>query len=212
MSEKIKFNIITKTKFPNEAAIIPEIIDIVPHGSNIFIGNSIPVRDLDNFASTNSKMLNIHFNRGASGIDGITSTSLGLAARRKPTVLITGDLSFLHDLNALGIAMKYSIPLIIIVINNNGGGIFESLPIANKIKEFKEYFITPHNLHLDKIVKSFGINYHFAKNRYKFRMHFSVSIKKNLPTVIEIKTDAKKAVALREKYFNEVKKKNKKRF
>jgi len=206
ISGRIKARIIEKAKFPNEPLIIPDVLKQVPSGSNIFIGNSLPVRDLDNFSNNLSKRLTIHFNRGASGIDGITSTALGIAAYKKPTFLITGDLSFLHDLNALFIAAKYRIPLKIIVINNNGGGIFESLPIASKVSHFKEYFVTPHNLELGEIVKSFGINYQLITNRSKLQHQLKASLSKNVPSVIEIKTDAVKSVQLRNKYFNEVNK------
>ena len=206
ISEKIKSRIIERAKFPNEPSVINEIFKTVPSGSNIFIGNSLPVRDLDYFSSNLSKRLTIHFNRGASGIDGITSTALGIASLKKPTFLITGDLSFLHDLNALFIAAKYSIPLKIIVINNNGGGIFESLPIASKVSHFKEYFITPHNLELGGIVESFGINYQLITNRSKLQQQLKVMLSKNVLSVTEIKADAVKSVQLRNKYFNEAKK------
>jgi 2-succinyl-5-enolpyruvyl-6-hydroxy-3-cyclohexene-1-carboxylate synthase len=206
VSEKIKLKITQRSKFPNEPSIITEILKIVPTKSNIFIGNSLPVRDLDYFVSKTDKKLFLHFNRGASGIDGITSTALGIASRKKPTVLITGDLSFLHDLNALATAVKYSIPLSIIVINNNGGGIFESLPIANRIKHFSEFFITPHNLEFAEIVKSFGINYHLITTLRELQRHLKSSLNKNFPSVLEIQTDAAKSVQLRNKFFSEVKK------
>ena len=207
ISEKVKARIIFKSKFPNEPSIITEIFNRIPSGCNIFIGNSLPVRDLDNFSSNTSKRLAVHFNRGASGIDGVTSTALGVAYIKKPSVLITGDLSFLHDLNALTIVAKYSVPLTTIVINNNGGGIFESLPIAEKYKQFREYFVTPHNLDLEAIVKSFGINYQFIANRSKLQQHLKNSLSKNIPSLFEIQTDAAKSVELRNKYFDEVKKK-----
>jgi len=206
ISEKVKAGIIEKVKFPNEPLIILDILKQVPSGSNIFIGNSLPVRDLDYFSSNLSKRLTIHFNRGASGIDGITSTALGIASLKKPTFLITGDLSFLHDLNALSIAAKYLIPLIIIVINNNGGGIFESLPIAGKVKQFREYFITPHNLVLAVIVKSFGINHQLITNRSQLQSHLIKGLNKNSPSVLEIQTNAARSAELRNKYFNNVKK------
>ncbi|OGU64748.1 MAG: hypothetical protein A2W30_09550 [Ignavibacteria bacterium RBG_16_36_9] len=167
----------------------------------------MPVRDLDNFLSNTSKRLIIHFNRGASGIDGVTSTALGIAARKKPTILITGDLSFLHDLNALAIAAKYSIPLTIILINNNGGGIFESLPIANRVKNFNEFFITPHNLEIASIVRSFGINYQLITTKTKLRLQLKNSLNKKVPSLLEIQTNAARSVELRNKYFDKVKRK-----
>ncbi len=212
ISNKVKSSLIERSKFQNEPSIITDIFNSIPSGTNVFIGNSLPVRDLDNFLSNTSKRLTIHFNRGASGIDGITSTALGIAVGKKPTVLITGDLSFLHDLNALSIAVKYSIPITIVVINNNGGGIFNSLPIAQKVNRFREFFITPHNLEFSGIVKSFGIKYKLITGRSHLKSHLIKSMNKNSPSVLEIQTNAIKSVDLRNKYFNEVKKKLNKEF
>ena len=207
ISNKIKASVIERSKFSSEPALIKEIFNCLPSGSNIFIGNSLPVRDLDNFLSNTAKRLTINFNRGASGIDGVTSTALGVAVRRKPTVLITGDLSFLHDLNALLIAAKFSIPIAIVVINNNGGGIFESLPIAQKVNRFSEFFVAPHNLELSGIVKSFGLNYQLINSRSQLQSHLVKCLNKNFSSVLEIKTNAVKSVELRDRYFRVVKKK-----
>ncbi|HEY6436627.1 MAG TPA: thiamine pyrophosphate-dependent enzyme, partial [Ignavibacteriaceae bacterium] len=177
ISSKIKSNVIESSKFPNEPAIIAEIFKSIPSGSSIFIGNSLPVRDLDNFLGTESNRFTLHFNRGASGIDGVTSTALGIAIRKKPTILITGDLSFLHDLNALLIASKYSILITVIVINNNGGGIFETLPIAQKVNRFGEFFIASHNLDLSGIVKSFGIKHQLVNSRSQLNSYLLKSLK-----------------------------------
>jgi 2-succinyl-5-enolpyruvyl-6-hydroxy-3-cyclohexene-1-carboxylate synthase len=212
ISNKIKTAMIDNSKFLNETSIITEIFKHVPSGSNVFIGNSLPVRDLDYFLSNTSKRLNIFFNRGASGIDGVTSTALGISVRKRPTVLIIGDLSFLHDLNALGIASKYSIPITIFVINNNGGGIFESLPIAQKVNRFREFFVSPHNLELSGIVKSFGIDYQLIMRRSQLKSHLNKSLNKKHPSVLEIQTNSVKSVELRERYFNEVKQKINKEF
>jgi len=206
ISERKKTTIIDRAKFPNEPSIIHEILKHLPSGSNLVIGNSLPVRDLDNFTNKTSKCYKVYFNRGASGIDGITSTALGISSKRKPTFLITGDLSFLHDLNALATAVKYSLPLNIIVINNNGGGIFESLPIANRVKHFEKFFIAPHNLDLGQIVKSFGINHQLIRTRRGLQHQIKNSLSRKLPSVLEIKTDAINSVELRKKIFSDVKK------
>ena len=204
--EKIKLRNIDRAKFPNEPSIITEVIKIIPEGSRLIIGNSLPVRDLDNFFSKSSKRIEIYFNRGASGIDGITSTALGVSSIKKRTLLITGDLSFLHDLSALSAAVKYSIPLTIIVINNNGGGIFESLPIANRIKHFEKFFISPHNLDLGEIVKSFGIDHKLITTRRELHRHLKNSFNFNTPSVLEIQTDSSKSVMLRTKVLSAAKK------
>ena len=114
--------------FPNEPGIINNILEALPNKAHILVGNSSPIRDFDNYATCNKKDLVVHFNRGASGIDGVTSTALGIAQLKEPAYLLTGDLSFLHDLNALAVANKYPAGLTIILINNNGGGIFRITP------------------------------------------------------------------------------------
>lgn len=211
-SEKVKTGIIEKAKFPNEPSVIYEVIKALPSGSNLIIGNSLPVRDMDYFTSKALKKVIIHFNRGASGIDGVTSTALGIAAKKNAAVLITGDLSFLHDLNSLSSAINYSIPLTIIIINNNGGGIFESLPIANKVKHFDKFFIAPHNLELGDIARSFGINYYLINSKRSLQKQLKNSISKKITTVLEVQTDAGKSVELRTKIFNQVKKRLNKEF
>jgi 2-succinyl-5-enolpyruvyl-6-hydroxy-3-cyclohexene-1-carboxylate synthase len=205
-AEKVKLKYLQKSKFPNEIAVITEIVDSVPANSNLVIGNSLPVRDLDSFVSRAGKKLFLHFNRGASGIDGVTSTALGISSRRKQTVLVTGDLSFLHDLNSLSIAAKYSLSLSIVIINNNGGGIFESLPIANRFNKLDEYFVAPHNLNLGDIVKSFDIKYKLVKSRRELKYQLSNNISKKTPSVLEIQTDAVKSVEMRKKISEETKK------
>lgn len=205
-SDKIKLRIIDRAKFPNEPSIIKEVIKSIPTGSSVMIGNSLPVRDLDYFVSKISKRIVVHFSRGASGIDGVTSTALGIAVKKNPAVFITGDLSFLHDLNSLSIAATYNIPTVIIVINNNGGGIFKSLPIASRDRHFEKFFIAPHNLELGEIVKSFRINYKLIKSRRSLQSQIKSTILKKIPTVLEIQTDAAKSVELRQKIFSQVKK------
>jgi 2-succinyl-5-enolpyruvyl-6-hydroxy-3-cyclohexene-1-carboxylate synthase len=102
--------------------------------------------------------------------------------------------------------VKYSIPIVIVVINNNGGGIFESLPIANKLKHFDKFFVTPHNLDLGEIVKSFGINHRQITTKRELWRYFKNSLNQNIPSVIEIQTDAAKSNELRNKIIYEVKK------
>lgn len=120
--EVIKRKEMAKAQIISESKIVYDLFEMLPGNINVLVSNSLPIRDLDFFTSTSKKTINIFCNRGASGIDGITSTSLGIAKASKiKTVLITGDLSFYHDMNGLHNAIKFKIPLTVILINNNGG-------------------------------------------------------------------------------------------
>ncbi len=204
-ASKVKMEIIEKAKFPIESRITGELLKLIPDGSQIMLSNSMPIRDFDYFASRTNKDLIIYHNRGASGIDGITSTALGImTGNPKPTVLITGDLAFYYDLNGLLGAKKYSIPLIIILVNNDGGGIFEILPISDYGKVFKEYFIAAHHLDFEPFVKGYGGNYKLIKSWEHFKESFNESLKEKNFSVLEFKTDAVKSLGVRKKFWDEI--------
>jgi len=207
--QQIKSEVIEKARFPNESRIINELLRLIPDDSQIMLSNSMPIRDFDYFASTMNKDIIIYHNRGASGIDGIISTALGImVGNRKPTVLLIGDLAFYYDLNGLLAAKKYNIPLVIILINNNGGGIFKVLPISNYKKFFKKYFIASHNLDFKPFVEGYGGNYNLIKSWNHFRQIFPKSLAKKNFSVLEIKTNASTSLSLRKKFWNEIEKHN----
>jgi 2-succinyl-5-enolpyruvyl-6-hydroxy-3-cyclohexene-1-carboxylate synthase len=106
-------------------------------------------------------------------------------------------------LNALLIAEKYSIPLIIILINNNGGGIFNSLPVSRYPDFLQEYFITPHKLNFEKLTKAYGIDYSKTKTWKYFKDLMRKSVAKKKTSVIEIQTDAVRSLNLRKQYWEE---------
>jgi 2-succinyl-5-enolpyruvyl-6-hydroxy-3-cyclohexene-1-carboxylate synthase len=208
LSLKIKGKIICNSRFPNECRVIEELVNLLPENSNLMISNSMPIRDFDYFAPVIKKNITVFNNRGASGIDGITSTALGLAAadEGRPTILLTGDSAFYYDMNALLAAKKYKIPLIIILINNNGGGIFEVLPISKFGKVFDEYFVAPHNLDFSPFVNAYGGTYSLIKSWDNFRTEFNKALKSKDFSVLELQTTASASLKLRQTYWNEVNK------
>ena len=89
----------------------------------LFVSSSLPVRDVDGFLRPLPSGLRVIGQRGANGIDGVTSAALGVAATLEgPVALLTGDLAFLHDLGGLLAARRHGIGLAIVVIHNDGGG------------------------------------------------------------------------------------------
>jgi 2-succinyl-5-enolpyruvyl-6-hydroxy-3-cyclohexene-1-carboxylate synthase len=119
----------------------------LPPESLVFVANSMPIRDLEFFWRPNQQRYRILGNRGANGIDGTLSTALGaLQQYSQPGILITGDLSLLHDTNGLLLRQQFQGSLTILLINNNGGGIFGMLPIEQFEPPFTEFFTTPQNV------------------------------------------------------------------
>ena len=137
---------------PLLSALVTSVLaEAVPAGTLLMASNSMPVRELDSFVTTEGPRIDFVGNRGASGIDGVTSTALGLASQHDgPVVLYIGDLALLHDLGALFGAARCGLHLTVVCVDNNGGGIFSSLPIASRGSEvdFETLFRTPHGLNL----------------------------------------------------------------
>lgn len=200
-----KEKFISNSSFPFEGRICLEAINGLENNSNLMISNSLPIRDFDFFAPTLNKRIKIFTNRGASGIDGINSTALGIAkASSKQTFLIVGDLALYHDLNGLHNAVKFNIPLTILLINNNGGGIFESLPIAGYKDFLTDSFLTPLSINLGKFVKAYNGKFIQIKNWTHLKKELKFSYRSKKLTVLEIKTDAKHSKLLRQKFWGAV--------
>ena len=203
----LKEEFLYNSKFPFEGRIGIEAILNMPEKSNLMISNSLPIRDIDFFAPALNKQVNLFTNRGASGIDGINSTALGIAVSSdEPTFLLIGDLAFYHDMNGLHNAVKYKIPITVILINNAGGGIFESLPIAEYTDFMKNNFLTPLNLDFRKLVEAYNGKFIKIKSWHQLKKELKLSVKGKNVTVLEIKTDAKESKLLRQNYWSSVSK------
>ncbi|MEM9944377.1 MAG: 2-succinyl-5-enolpyruvyl-6-hydroxy-3-cyclohexene-1-carboxylic-acid synthase, partial [Planctomycetota bacterium] len=115
----------------SEPAIAHAISRHCPPDTGLFIGNSMPIRDLDWYGNGFADVARqIVANRGASGIDGLIATAAGYAlGLAQTTTVVVGDLSTLHDLNSFALVAQSRWPMIVIVVNNGGGHIFDMLPI-----------------------------------------------------------------------------------
>jgi len=126
----------------------------------LFVAASWPVRHLEAHA-TKRKGLQVFGNRGANGIDGLISTAMGAAiGTKKRTVLLIGDIAFLHDLGGLNLGEGQDQPnLTIVVLDNNGSGIFSQLEQggAEYQEHYEKVFGTPHGKDLWVIAESLGI-------------------------------------------------------
>lgn len=153
-----------------EMELVKELIDQLPEHSNLHLANSMSVR-YANFIGLEArrKGIRVFSNRGTSGIDGCTSTSVGhhLASGR-PTFLITGDVAFFYDRNAFW--HNYPIPgLRVLLLNNHGGLIFNVIDGPASMPEAREYFITRQALKAQKLCEEFGFDHLTLDSRRKMR-------------------------------------------
>ena len=146
--------------FPNEPEIARTLVSNVPNGSIVYVGSSMPIRDVDTFAVPRSD-IRVLGNRGVNGIDGTISSAIGSALSGDQITLLLGDVAALHDATALAEAQLLGVPLRIVVVNNDGGGIFSFLPQARSDVVghdiFEQHWGTPHGLSLAAIADSFGL-------------------------------------------------------
>jgi 2-succinyl-5-enolpyruvyl-6-hydroxy-3-cyclohexene-1-carboxylate synthase len=132
-----------------EPALTRALVAALPAGANLMVSNSMPIREVDAFASRSPRQLEVFASRGASGIDGITSTAFGIsAATGRKTVLLTGDTALLHDVGGLVWGARLGIPLCIVALDNAGGRIFELLPVAASTARLDELFVMPPGVEL----------------------------------------------------------------
>ena len=141
-----------------EGRTIRELQKQISEDGQVFVANSMTIRDFDYFWFSGESKAVLYGNRGVNGIDGTISTALGLAVNGRPTYLVTGDLSLFHDLNGLAVAKTHNLNLTIILHNNDGGGIFEYLP-QKGTKHFDYLFSTSQGLDYSGAAKLYGCGY-----------------------------------------------------
>lgn len=187
------------TDFKAFEVILPELRD----NSQLQISNSSAIRYIQLLDVKDS--IEVFCNRGTSGIDGSSSTAIGAAvASKKETVLITGDISFLYDSNALW--NNYTPKdFKIIVINNGGGGIFRILPGHNETPVFNTYFETTHHLTAEHLAKMYGFGYQAASNEADLKSELKTFMQNGeQPKILEVFTPMLENDKILLQYFKEL--------
>ncbi len=163
------------------------LFENLPQDEIVHFANSSSIRYANLFDSR--REIKAFANRGTSGIDGSTSTAIGYAvASQEPTTLVTGDLSFFYDSNAM---WNNYIPKTfkIILLNNGGGGIFRILPGNKNEDYFANYFETTHQLNASSLCEMYGIEYVEAHNLDEVDNELPLFFERNhRPQLIEIFT------------------------
>ncbi len=144
-----------------EGASVFTAVQTCPPESQLVLGNSLPIREVDFWCGAESRKITTYAIRGGNGIDGMISVAAGIAeGAKKKTMLLMGDISFLHDIGGLLVASQVKTTLVLLVINNGGGRIFDHLPVGQMIKSPElDWWTTPHSMQFAHIAAQFGIVY-----------------------------------------------------
>jgi 2-succinyl-5-enolpyruvyl-6-hydroxy-3-cyclohexene-1-carboxylate synthase len=174
-----------------EFQAVHQVIQALPEPSRLQLGNSMPVR-YANFIGLAGRDIQVNANRGTSGIDGTVSTTVGAAlATDQIITLITGDLAFFYDRNAL---WHNNVPknLRLVILNNHGGGIFKLIDGPNNLPdpELTTYFETPHSLNAKNTAADHNCAYYHCTNVDELQQHLQAFFTPGTTAaILEIETD-----------------------
>lgn len=144
--------------FPySEMAAVGALIGRLPEDAVLHLANSSAVRYAQLFEPGPS--VEVHCNRGTSGIEGSLSTAVGCAAASsRPNFVVIGDLSFFYDMNGLWNAHVHR-NLRLMMLNNGGGEIFHILP-GLEIDALKDRYVAgEHGMRAEGWARSCGFDY-----------------------------------------------------
>ena len=175
------------------------IKEFMPEDYDLHLGNSTVVRYAQLFDEYSQP--SCFCNRGTSGIDGCLSTAVGASVVSKnSTLVITGDLSFYYDSNALW--NKYiSKRLRIILINNEGGGIFRFIEGPSCHGELTEFFENHQIRNAESIARAYDLDYNFCENEDELRQILTDFFNADCASILEIKTPREKNDKILREYF-----------
>lgn len=188
---------IAESKF-SDLKLFSLILDKIPSQTYLHLGNSSAIRYVLLFNPR--KELYYFSNRGVSGIDGCTSTAVGMAyANNEQVTLISGDISFFYDSNALW--NDYLKNIKIIVVNNGGGGIFRIIDQPENIKDTEKLFETRHHRSVKGITEAFQLKYFSANDEESLISGIEKLYADNSPAVLEIFTPTELNAIILKEYF-----------
>ena len=191
----------------SDLQVFDYIFQYLTERSILHMANSSVVRYCQLFDPIPS--IDYYGNRGTSGIDGSTSTAVGasVANQEKLHVLITGDISFFYDSNALW-NNYLGKNLRVILINNSGGGIFRIIPGPSTSPQRDTFFEATHETNAEGLCNSFNVNYQAVNSIFALQTvltdFFTESLNQR-PKVVEIFTPREKNAEVLNEYFQFIK-------
>ena len=174
----------------NEFLVVKLILDALPENVVLHIANSMSIRYVAYLGSHLKNTWEVYSNRGVSGIDGCTSTAVGAAMSDSRThVLITGDIAFFYDINALWQTQMPS-NFKLVLLNNFGGGIFKNIDGPAGIPELNPFIATPHSMDAKLLAEHFKLSYFKVVNLMELSPALAAWIASDEAAILEIQTDS----------------------
>lgn len=171
---------IITASWPSGPAVGHIVAQSMPENTGIYLGSSNIARDMDLCRDPRDIARGVVSvgNRGLAGIDGVVSSAIGMALSRAPhpAIAVMGDLTFLHDTNALLIGPAEPRPdLTIVVVNDNGGGIFGTLEPGREAlaAPYERIFGTPTDTRIAALCEAHGIAHEIVTDEDVLRERIS---------------------------------------
>jgi 2-succinyl-5-enolpyruvyl-6-hydroxy-3-cyclohexene-1-carboxylate synthase len=145
---------------PFEPKMLAAIAPTLPAGAIVWVGSSMPIRDVEAYFPQLEKPIRFLANRGANGIDGVVASAGGAAlAGGGRAWLLTGELALLHDLGGLLAAGRAGAELTIVCLDNGGGSIFDFLPVADAAdrEAYEQHIATPAGVEMERVASLAGL-------------------------------------------------------
>lgn len=200
--ESLNTNYFAQAQFC-EFSAVKNILSHLPQQSQLQLANSMSVR-WANLLGVKKELAAVHSNRGVSGIDGCTSTAVGAAVAipQEIVTLITGDVAFFYDSNALWNKFAPA-NLRIIVLNNSGGGIFRLIDGPGQMPELGEFLETQHTRNARLLCEDMGVEYYKAESFEQLEAELKNFYQPaNKPKVLEVFTDGETNTKIFKEYKN----------
>ncbi len=182
-----------------EPGVARSLLGALPPGATLVVGSSMPVRDLEWYGGPVEAPPRVLSNRGASGIDGTLSTTLGVAAcSSSPTVGLMGDLAFLYDASALLGAAQRGLAATFVVVDNDGGGIFSFLPQAEAVDDelFELLWGTPQPVDLSQVAAAYGVEVTEARFASDLAPAVAAALASGQCSVVRVRTNRRANVSV----------------
>jgi 2-succinyl-5-enolpyruvyl-6-hydroxy-3-cyclohexene-1-carboxylate synthase len=177
----------------------------LPPDATLVVASSMPIRDVESFFPNRDRPLRVLSNRGGNGIDGTIATAYGVAAVSDgPTVLMIGDVAFVHDIGSLINSRRLGAPLTIVLIDNDGGGIFDFLEVSEHESFYQQHVLTPSGLDVGGAATAFGLHLLEPTTLDEFSAALDYGVTSDGTQLIHLRTERAANVELHRELWNAV--------